>query len=164
MLLREIGLFFRAAEFRSSLLQILYCVIAGTNNPWVGRRRITLADLTEENWAFPESDDTFGSFVRDAFRASGLAVPHARIVTSTLEMRANFLRTGRYLTILPDFWLQFPEAHPFIRRLPVELPIAAGPIGIVTLKDRVPSPPVQRFIECAREVAKPLATRRLQKK
>ena len=146
-----------------TLFESQYVVAAGKDSPWVGRRRITLADLTEENWAFPESDDTFGSFVRDAFRASGLAVPRARIVTSTLEMRASLLRTGRYLTILPDFWLQFPEAHSFIRRLPVELPITAGPIGIVTLKDRAPSPPVQRFIECAREVAKPLASRKLQK-
>ena len=147
-----------------TLFESQYVVAAGKDNSWVGRRRVTLADLAGENWAFPESDDTFGSFVRDAFRASGLAVPHARIVTAALEMRANLLRTGRYLTMLPDFWLQFPETHPFIRRLPVELPITAGPIGIVTLKERTPSPPVQRFIECAREVAKPLATRKQLKR
>jgi molybdate transport repressor ModE-like protein len=147
-----------------TLFESQYVVAAGKDSPWVGRRGITLADLTEENWAFPEPDDTFGSFVMEAFRASHLAIPRARIVTSTLEMRANLLRTGRYLTILPDFWLRFPETHPFIRRLPVELPVAAGPIGIVTLKDRMPSPPVQRFIECAREVAKPLAKRKQQKR
>lgn len=142
-----------------TLFESQYVVAAGKDSPWVGRRRIALADLVGENWAFPEPGDTFGSFVTEMFRASRLAIPRARIVASALEMRANLLRTGRYLTILPDFWLQFPEPHPYIRRLPVALPVTAGPIGIVTLKDRAPSPPVQRFIECAREVARPLAKR-----
>ena len=74
-------------------------------------------------------------------------------------MRANLLRTGRYLTVMPEFWLQFPDRHPFIKKLPVE-PIAGGPIGIMTLKNRTPSPVVQRFIDCAREVAKPLVGRK----
>jgi DNA-binding transcriptional LysR family regulator len=108
-------------------------------------------------WALPAPHANFGSIVMDAFRASGLDFPRATVVTTALEMRANLLRTGRYLTVVPEFWLRFPDRHPFIRKLPVELPAAGGPIGIVTLKGRTPSPVVQRFIECAREVAKPLA-------
>jgi hypothetical protein len=44
--------------------------------------------------------------------------------------------------------------------LAVELPIAGAPIGIITLKNRTPSPVVQRFIDSSREVAKPLTRRR----
>jgi hypothetical protein len=40
--------------------------------------------------------------------------------------------------------------------LPVELPISGAPIGIITLKNRKPSPVTQLFIDAAREVAKPL--------
>ena len=109
---------------------------------------------------FRNPDDTFGAFVIECISCERPRGARATVFTSTLEMRANLLRTGRYLTILPDFWLQFPVGHPFIRRLPVELPIAAGPIGIMTLKDRKLGLPVQRFIECAREVAKPLAKRK----
>jgi len=39
------------------------------------------------------------------------------------------------------------------------LPIASAPIGIVTLKNRKPSPVVQHFIEAAREVAKSMPKR-----
>jgi hypothetical protein len=53
-----------------------------------------------------------------------------------------------------------PDRHPFIRKLAVELPIAGAPIGIITLKNRTPSPVVQRFIDSSREVAKPLTRRR----
>jgi hypothetical protein len=41
----------------------------------------------------------------------------------------------------------------------VDLSVASGPIGIVTLKNRALNPAAQLFIEAAREVAKPLAKR-----
>src|SRR5262245_37084718 len=113
-----------------------------------------------ELWALPPPDNEFGAFIAEAFRASGLDFPRAAVVALTLDMRANLLKTGRYLTVFPEFWLQLPDPHPFIRKLPVELPIAIGPIGIVTLQNRVLSPVAQLFIEAAREVAKPLARRK----
>ena len=139
------------------LFESPYVVAAGANSPWIRRRRIELADLMDEPWALPAPDDAFGSFVTDAFRAGGLDYPRATVVTSALEIRANLLRTGRYLSVIPEFWLQLPHRHAFLKKVPVELPIASAPIGIVTLKNRKPSPVVHLFIECAREVAKSLA-------
>jgi DNA-binding transcriptional LysR family regulator len=139
------------------LFESPYLVAAGVRNPWIGRRRIELADLMNEIWVLPDPGDPFGAFVLDTFHASGLDLPRATVVGTALEMRANLLRTGRYLTIVPEFWLQLPERHHFIRGLPVELPIPGGPIGVAMLKNRAPSPVVQRFIACAREVAKPVA-------
>jgi hypothetical protein len=43
------------------------------------------------------------------------------------------------------------------QRVPVELPIARVPIGIVTLKNHTLGPAAKVFIEHAREVARPLA-------
>src|SRR5215475_3859142 len=130
----------RGFEF---LFESPYVVAAGANNPWVGRRRIELAQLMGELWALPPPDGEFGAFITEAFRASGLDFPRAAVVALTFEMRANLLKTGRFLTVFPEFWLQLPDPHPFIRKLPVELPIASGPIGIVTLKNRALSPVAQ---------------------
>jgi DNA-binding transcriptional LysR family regulator len=141
------------------LFESPYVVAAGANNPWFRRRRITLADMKDEPWALPPPDSRFGSYVVDVFRAAGLDFPSAAVVASALELRANLLKTGRYLAIFPDFWLRLPEPHPFIRKLPVELPIESGPIGVVTLKNRALSAAAQLFIETAREIAKPLAKR-----
>jgi molybdate transport repressor ModE-like protein len=138
------------------LFESPYVVAAGLKSPWVRRRRIALRDLAAEMWALPSSDNTFGAFVTEAFRASGLAVPRATVVATALEIRANLLRTGRYLSIIPEFWLKFPVPHPFIRKLPVKLPIAGGPIGIIALKNRSPSPAARLFINCVREIARPL--------
>ena len=77
--------------------------------------------------------------------------------TIPAEVRISLLATGRFLTIFSASALRFPTRRPEIKVLPVELPIARVPIGIVTLKNRTLSPVARLFIEHAREVAKPLA-------
>jgi len=134
-----------------------YVVAAGVGNAWLRRRHVALAELMGERWTLPGPDEAFGTFVTGAFRSAGLEFPRAAVATSALEMRANLLRTGRYLSIVPEFWLQLPVRHTFIRKLPVELPITGAPVGIVTLKGRQISPMAQLFIESAREIAKLLA-------
>jgi len=137
-----------------------FVVVAGAQNPWARRRRIELAELVRESWALPPSQSVIGSVFMEAFRASGLDYPRVTVVTSPRDVRASLLATGRFLTIFPISVLRFPAKHPEIKVLPVELPIARVPIGIVTLKNRTLSPAAQLFIEHARELAKPLARRK----
>jgi len=59
--------------------------------------------------------------------------------------------------MVPASVLRFPTRRPQINVLPIDLPLAALPIGIVTLTNRTFSPVAQLFVEHAREVAKPLA-------
>ena len=46
-----------------------------------------------------------------------------------------------------------------LKVLPVNLPIRPWQLSILTLKNRTLSPVAERFMECAREVAKPMADR-----
>lgn len=136
-----------------ALFESHYVVAAGAQNPWVRRRCVKLSDLCDEPWALPAPGEAFGPFVQDAFRAEGLEMPRASVITSTLEMRANLLRTGRYLTIFPEFWLRLPAPHPFIKKLLVDLNVAAGAVGVATVSGRALSPVAQLFVNCARNVA-----------
>ena len=137
-----------------------YVVAAGAQNPWVRRRRIELAELVNESWVLPPPESVIGSVVMEAFRASGLDYPRTTVVTDSSEVRISLLATGRFVTIFPASALRFPAKRPEIKVLPVELPMARVPNGIVTLKNRTLSPVAQLFIDCAREVAKPLAKRK----
>jgi len=160
LILRRIGPF---AEDRFSF-EILYdnpyFVAAGLKSPWARRRRVGLADLINEQWILPPAGTPFGSLARDIFGAKGLPCPRAAVIASGLETTINLVGTGRYLTIHPESVFTFPSAHPFIGKLPIELPIVSGPIGILTLKNRILSPAAQLFIEVARDVAKPLAKKK----
>jgi len=137
-----------------------YVVAAGAQNQWVRRRRIEIAELVNELWVLPPPDSVIGSIVMDAFRASGLDYPRVSVVTDCPHMRISLLATGRFVTIFPASAFRFLAKRSELKVLPVELPTARRPNGIVTLKNRALSPVAKLFIDCAREVAKPLAKRK----
>ncbi len=142
------------------LFEDSFVVAAGAQSPWVRRRRIELAELTNEPWVLPPSESLIGSVAMEAFRASGLSYPRVTVVTLTPEVRIGLLATGRFLTIVPASALRFPTRGSEFKVLSVELPIAPVPNGIFTLKNRTLSPVARLFIEHAREVAQPLAMKK----
>ena len=64
---------------------------------------------------------------------------------------------GHFLAALAGSTLRLSGKRLGMKAISVDLPIAAGFVGIVTLKNRTLSPVARLFIEHAREVAKPLA-------
>ncbi len=137
-----------------------FVVVAGAQNPWVRRRRIRLADLMNESWVLPPPESGFGLAAMEAFRSCGLNYPRTTVFTVPPDMRMSLLATGHFLTIFAGTALRFHTSHPELKVLPVELPMARVPNGIVTLKNRTLSPVAQLFIDSARKVAKPLAKRK----
>src|SRR5262245_28804121 len=134
-----------------------FVVAAGAQNSWANRRKIALGELVNESWALPPPTSVIGSIARDVFRTSGLDYPCTTVFVIPTEVRISLLITGHYLTILAGFALRYPARRSGIKILPVELPLAPVPVGIVTLKNRMLSPVVRLFIDAAHEVAKPLA-------
>ena len=149
---------FRDEQFGfETLYDDSFVVLAGVQNPWARRRRIELAELVNEPWALPAPEGAAGAAVVEAFRAGGLDYPRATLVTSSPELRISLVATGRFLTMAA---FKFPARHPELKVLPVELPMAHLPVGIVTLRNRTLSPVAKLFIQHAHEVAKPLAKRK----
>src|SRR3954471_3239808 len=141
---------------REVLFEESFVVVASTESPWIRRRKIKLAELVNESWTWPSPGTFFDTLVVEAFRAKGLGPPSARIYTEALNMRIRLAATGRFLAIVPASILRFPTKHALVTVLPVELPTTHRPTGIIRLKNRTLSPVAQLFVECAREVAKPL--------
>ena len=131
-------------------------VIAGIKNPWARRRRIKLADLINEPWALPPPDDQAHRLLTDVFRAMGLELPRPAMVTATGVARIALVAKGHFLSMASESVLRFGGWERSIKVLPIDL-AASGPVGIITLKNRTLTPVAQLFIDCAREVAKPMA-------
>jgi DNA-binding transcriptional LysR family regulator len=132
-------------------------VVAGINSRWTRRRKLALKDLVDEAWAMPPPDSNAGVLFRDAFRASGLAIPHVAVASYGTQLPSALVSTGRFLAMLPGSYLKFNGKRFGLKTLPVKLPVPPQPAGVVTLKNRTLSPLAQLFIKCARDVAKPLA-------
>src|SRR6266581_1071625 len=137
-----------------------YIVAGGAQNRWVRRRRIELSELASEPWTLPPPESVIGAIATEAFRSSGLDYPRTTVVADSPEVRISLLATGRFVTIFPASVLRFPTMRPEIKVLPVKLQMAHVQNVIVTPKNRALSPVAQLFIDCAREVAKPLAKRK----
>ena len=147
-------------EFRTEILfDEPLRVFAGSKNPWFKRRRIGLAELVDEPWTLPYRDTVVGEMIAEAFHASGLEVPRSGIVCNSVQMHYSLLATSRYLAMLPESLLRFGHFD-LMRVLPIDLNVRVIPVGITVLRNRTINPIAELFIECAREVAKPLAQRK----
>jgi DNA-binding transcriptional LysR family regulator len=136
-----------------------HLVVAGARNKWVGRRKIKIAELLDEPWIFPSPGSLPASLVSAAFLDSGVKVPRATVSSLSLPTHFFLLAAGRYLALLPESMVRYIAEHLPITVLPVSLKTQPRPVVLVTMKGRTLSPTAQRFIECAREIAKPLSKR-----
>jgi DNA-binding transcriptional LysR family regulator len=135
-------------------------VVAGAQSRWIRRRQIALSDLVNERWVLSPPDSIFGAVMVKAFHDNGLEPPRGAVITLSHSMRTSLLGTGHFLSMVPAHALKFSAKHTGIRALPIELRSTKQPIGLFTLKNRALSPVAQLFIDCVREVAKPLAKNR----
>ena len=89
-----------------------------------------------------------------AFQAIGLPAPKVSLVTMSIPIRIDLLTTGEYVTAMPK---SVADRYA-VKVLPIELPVERWSVAAVTLKGKTLSPVAARFIECAREVAKSIAS------
>jgi len=136
-----------------------FVVVASTESPWARRRRIELAELVDEPWTWPAPGTAFDSLVVEAFRANGLKPPRATVYAGDINLRSRLAANGRFLAVVPAFVMKSPGKNASLKVLPIELPTTRRQIGIITLKNRTPSPLAELFIKCAREITKPLVKR-----
>jgi len=134
-------------------------VVAGLTSPWSRRRKISLADLCDQRWIMPESDNIAMALISDAFRSAGLAPPVPQIVSNSLTMRVRMVETGQFLAILPESSLWFGAKRMQIRILPVRLQVKTPPTGAISLKNRTPNPIAGLFTDELRAFATPVVKR-----
>ena len=133
-----------------------WVVVAGANSRWARRRKVELRELVDEPWLITPPETASSRNLERAFRACGLELPAAGMVTYSMQLRAKLAVRGRFITVVPRSLLR-QDREGQLKMLPVEVPMRPWLVTVMTLKNRTLSPVVGRFIECARESAKALA-------
>jgi DNA-binding transcriptional LysR family regulator len=131
-------------------------VVAGLTNRWAGRRKVVLSQLADEPWCLPPPEILPMTLIGEAFRASGMEFPPRGAMMGPIHLACALLASEPMLATVPASMLRLGANVPSLKVLPVTLPIPPWPVGIMTLKDRTLSPVTRLFIDCAREVAKPI--------
>jgi DNA-binding transcriptional LysR family regulator len=129
-------------------------IIAGPKSKWARRRRVDLTELADEPWILPPLDSLIGTLVADAFHARGMKFPPAGAACGGASFHCACLPREPFVGTMPASLLRFGANLPYLKVLPVTLPIPPWPVGIMSLKNRTLTPVVQLFIDCAREVTK----------
>jgi DNA-binding transcriptional LysR family regulator len=129
-------------------------VVAGSESRWAKRRSMTLADLIGEPWVLAQPGSLARSLHEQVFRNSGLEPPAATAVTVSLHLYMRLIETGRWLGLVPASVMRFGGKRMHLKVLPVKTVSPPAPVGFITVKDRTLTPLAERFIDCARKVAK----------
>ena len=137
-----------------TLFEDRICLAVTARSPLARRRRVRLADLAATGLIAPASDTPGGAAVTEALRAAGLPATRVRITTFSIHLRAILAMTSGFAAVLPASVLHFNPVVYGLRELPLDVQMPRLPVLLATLKDRTLSPPVERFIECAREIAR----------
>lgn len=131
-------------------------IAADRNSRWAHRRKITLAELVNEQWMLTPTNTWVYARLAEAFQSQGLSIPKANLLTLSVPLRSHLLAESQHLTAFANSVLRLNANRYGLKPLPVALPQHPWPAVVVTLKNRMLNPLVERFIEYAREVAKPL--------
>ena len=137
-------------------------IVSSRDSPWGRRRKINLSELVNAPWLL--SPNFYGPILADIFEASGLATPDVNVKSFSTHQTINLLATGRFVSALSGGQLYFNGSRFSLKALPVEIATRPWMMAIITLKNRTISPIAQTFMQCAREIARPLADLGLRRK
>src|SRR5262245_2486380 len=76
-------------------------VAAGRHSPWASRRKVDLAELIDQPWILSPPKTWSYERVEEAFKARGLDMPKASLVTYSLDFRVKLLASGPFVTVIP---------------------------------------------------------------
>ncbi|MGB6541673.1 MAG: LysR family transcriptional regulator [Xanthobacteraceae bacterium] len=134
-----------------------FLAVAGMGSKLARQRHVLLKDLIDQPWILPPYDSVPGLLILQIFRASGLPPPQPSIVTLSGQLTVTLIASGRFVGVLPSSVAHLNKRRAGLKILPLKLPAVHVAAGIVTVKNRTLSPFAELFINCVRDVARPIA-------
>lgn len=129
-------------------------VVAGKQHPAVRRRKLELSQLLEQTWIMMPPHAAVASVMQSVFVAADLPMPKAAVYTMSIHVRYSMLASGKCISMLPASSLRASPFRNLVAVLPVRLPGAPGPVGLIKVKGHTLSPIAELFAEATRVVSR----------
>lgn len=137
-------------------------VVAASHSTWAKRRRVDLKELADARWVLPRIGTPAHDLIADWLHGHGVMLRRAAVVCNSIQLQNSLIATGQFVSILPLSMMHFSAKRLALKTLNVREPAPRGPVGILSLKNRVPAPAARLVLEAIRNAAKPLAATRAQ--
>jgi len=132
-------------------------VIASASHPLTRKKRVTLADLTQEKWALTEPALLSQQWLSRRFQENGYHPPQCAFESRSIRLRLQAVASSDLLDFTSRQVL-LQAAHRFrLVGIPVKELEWTRPIGVIYRKDAYLSPAAKRFIEILKTTAKEIA-------
>jgi len=118
------------------------------------RRKIDLAELVEEPWLLVPSRSVWHATIEATFSAHGLKMPKPSVVSFSVHLRNSLLPTGMSGSA-GSFHAHRRDAL-CVQSSACQLSLTPRTAAVTALRNRTLNRVVGLFIDCAREVVKPL--------
>jgi DNA-binding transcriptional LysR family regulator len=122
-------------------------IVAGANSPWARRRKLGLVDLQDASWVGTSHETMTRNLLDRVYQTANLPPPTMRVITFSVQLRAHLLASGKFLAAMPRSMLKLNPECRGLKELAVRLPGPSFPVGIVKLKGRTVTPPVDLFLD-----------------
>lgn len=128
-------------------------VIASARHPLARRGRLAPEQLQDWQWILPAEETTFYKQISQSLRASGIALPPARIQTFSLLAIPAVVATSDMLGFLPSSMFGSGTLSTGLQQLAVPIDWSAAPVGVLMRRGETISEDMQAFLEILRSVS-----------
>ncbi|MDJ1158648.1 LysR substrate-binding domain-containing protein [Chelatococcus sp. SYSU_G07232] len=139
------------------LLDERQAVVCRVDHPLVRGKTSDLAEALAFPWVMHPHGSVLRARFEELLRGRNLASPERAIETDSVDITVNLLLSGDFVAVLPRDTAAPWIARGFLASLPIAIALDLGAVGIVTLRERPPSPAVARVIARLRAHAARLA-------
>lgn len=133
------------------------CIVARPDHPLARSRKPGWDAMAAEPWVVPPPWASSRIKLNQLFYQQRLDPPVDLVETASFLVTLNVVRERPALGFVARGVAQHFEREGLWKRLAVAVPIELPPVGIITMRQRQPTPTTQRLVACLREVATQVA-------
>ncbi len=141
------------------MVEISSSVVVGRLHPLAGPGEVDRNSLSDARWVVVNQPH-MALFLEKFFVAVQLAPPRNSIKTNSLALIDALMRTGQFVSVLPDHRIAAAVRAGELCRLDLGQPPILRQAGVIRRRDAVLRPPVQYLIDCLRRACDALPTLR----
>jgi len=125
-------------------------LVSGAAHPLAQRRRITLSDTLDHDWALPPPGSMLHRVIEETFARRKLPLPAPRAEASSPYLVLELVARANMVTLLPGSILANQEGRAAVTVLTQAVPMAYGAVGAITLRAKQLTPASTEFLSLLR--------------
>ncbi len=120
-------------------------LVVGTEHRLARRPRVSLKDLSGESWGLPMPGSMLYRVIAESFTGLDRPVPSPRVQADSVDAMAELVEAGDLITLVPASHVSGQLERYRLKVIHTVEQVAFGPVGLIMLRARQPTPAMNVF-------------------